>query len=137
MQVLYASEPIEEYNRDLLYKEESYEIVGICMDIHRELGRGFNEIVYKDAMELEFRRRGLAFEREKKYEIEYKGVVLPHSYYADFVYDQKIIVEVKAQQHIIEEFYRQTINYLAASKLKLGLILNFGEDNFRFKRVVL
>jgi GxxExxY protein len=113
-----------------------FEIIGICMEIHRTLGRGFNEIVYKDALQYEFQLKNLHFERERKYEVKYKGIILPHAYYADFVFDNKIIIEIKAQQFVIEEFYRQTINYLAVSKLKLGLIINFGEDSLKYKRVI-
>ena len=116
---------------DLIYKEDVFEIIGICMEIHRILGRGFSEIVYKDALEIEFKLKNKIFEREKKFDIEYKGMILPHSYYADFVFENKIVLEVKAQQNVIEEHYRQTINYLAVSKLKLGLIINFGEGGFK------
>ena len=74
---------------DLIYKEEVYEIVGICMEIHKILGRGFSEVVYKDAIEHEFTAQGYQFEREKKYEIEYKGIVLPHFFFADFIFENK------------------------------------------------
>ncbi|MCC6690001.1 MAG: GxxExxY protein [Bacteroidia bacterium] len=122
---------------NLLYKQEVYDVIGVCMEIHRILGKGFNEIVYKDAMELEFKGKGWVFEREKKFEISYKEIVLPHFYFADFVYDNKIILEIKAQQGVVDAHYKQTINYLAASKFKLGLIINFGEDSLKFKRVIL
>src|SRR5688572_23089012 len=107
------------------------------MEIHRELGRGFNEIVYKDALEYEFSIRKVEFEREKKFEIEYKGITLPHHYFTDFIYDNKIILEVNAQRDVIADHFKQTINYLAASKLKLGLIINFGEASLKFKRIIL
>lgn len=122
---------------DLIYKDEVFEIIGICMEIHTELGKGFNEVVYKDAMEYEFRTRKIFYEREKKFKIKYKDILLERTYDADFVYDDKIILEVKAQQNVILEHYKQTINYLAVSKLKLGLIINFGEDSLKFKRVIL
>jgi|ERR1035437_2894396 GxxExxY protein len=122
---------------DLIYKKDVFEIIGICMEIHRILGKGFNEVVYKDAMEYEFKCKEMAYEREKKFKIQYKDVILPRTYNADFVYDEKIILEVKAQQHVIDTHFKQTINYLAASKIKLGLIINFGEDSLKFKRVIL
>ncbi len=129
---------LESYNRnELIYKDEVYEIVGACMEIHRLLGRGFSEADYKDALLYEFKLRNKIVEREKPFEIVYKDIVLPHYYFADFVFENKIILEVKAQREIIELSYKQTLNYLAASKLKLGVILNFGEDSFKFKRVVL
>ena len=118
-------------------QEESFQIIGICMEIHRILGRGFSEAVYKDAIEHELKLKNIFFEREKKYEIEYKGVTLPHYYFADFVIDNKIILEVKAQKGVMEEHYQQVINYLAISKMKLGLLINFGEDSLKFKRVIL
>ena len=138
MEYIQFEEPEALYKAsDLIYKEDVFEIVGICMEIHRILGRGFNEVVYKDAMQHEFKLRNQFFEREKKFNVEYKGVVLPHFYFADFVYENKIVLEIKAKQNVIEEHYRQTINYLAVSKLKLGLIINFGEDSLKFKRVIL
>ena len=122
---------------DLIFKDDVYEIVGICMEIHRILGKGFNEIVYKDAMEYEFKKGEINYEREKKFIIGYKDTVLAHPYKADFVYEDKIVLEVKAQQGLIDTHFKQTINYLAASKIKLGLIINFGEDSLKFKRVIL
>ena len=107
------------------YQEESYEIIGICMEVHRILGKGFLEIVYKDALEYEFKLQDILYDREKKYEIEYKDIVLPHQYYADFVVFDKIILEVKAQKGIVENHFAWVINYLAASKCKLGIIVNF------------
>jgi len=105
---------------ELIYKEEFYKIIGICMEVHRQLGRGFLEIIYKDALEYEFRKNNIPFEREKGYEIPYKQIVLQHKYYADFVVYDKIILEVKAVNGIIDEFIKQTLNYLSASKNKLG-----------------
>ena len=122
---------------DLIYKDDVFKIIGICMEIHRVLGKGFNEIIYKDAMEYEFKCNEKIYEREKKFKIEYKSIILPHSYNADFVYENKIILEVKAQQGVIDNHFKQTINYLAASKIKLELIINFGEDSLKFKRVIL
>lgn len=80
---------------DLIYKEESFEIIGICMDVHNQLGAGFLEIVYKDALGYEFNKLGVPYEREKKYEVVYKDTILPHKFYADFVVYDKIILEVK------------------------------------------
>lgn len=138
MEYIQFEEPEALYkSSDLIYKEDVFEIVGMCMEIHRILGRGFNEVVYKDAMQHEFKLRNKFFEREQKFNVEYKEVVLPHFYFADFVYENKIVLEIKAKQNVIEEHYRQTINYLAVSKLKLGLIINFGEDSLKFKRVIL
>ena len=118
-------------------QDETYLLNGIAMEIHRTLGRGFLEIVYKDALEFELRKREILFEREKEYSVEYKGSVLPHKFYADFVVLNDIIVEVKAQSGIVDEHYAQVLNYLAVSKCKIGLIYNFGEPSLVIKRVIL
>ena len=122
---------------DLIYKEEFYRIIGICMEVHKTIGRGFLEIVYKDAVEYEFKKNNILYVREKEYEISYKDIILPHKYYADFVVYDKIILEIKAVNGIIDEFIKQTLNYLSASKNKLGIIVNFGEDSLKYKRLVL
>lgn len=106
------------------------------MEVHRELGMGFKEAVYKDALEVEFKTQGIDYIREKQYKIEYKGIILPHRYNADFVVFSNIILEVKATPHIVDGFVIQTINYLKASGIKLGIIANFGEKSFTSKRVV-
>ena len=121
---------------DIILKEESYQLVGICMEIHRELGMGFKEIVYKDALEYEFKLKKINFIREKEFKIQYKDIVLPHRYYADFIIHDCIILEVKASYMIVNNFVTQTINYLKASGLQLGIIANFGEKSFTSKRVV-
>ncbi|MEE1962415.1 GxxExxY protein [Allomuricauda taeanensis] len=121
----------------ILYKNESYFVVGLCMDIHNELGRGFSEAVYGDALEIELKSNGVPFQREVKFNIEYKGKTLKHQYYADFIVDDKIILELKAIEKISSGHIKQTLNYLAASKMKLGLIINFGEDSLAYQRVLL
>jgi len=117
-------------------QDESYEIIGICMEVHRILGKGFLEIVYKDALEYEFRVNGIPYEREKLYQIPYKEIILRHEFYADFVVYDDIILEVKAQKGIVDEHYKWVLNYLAISKCQLGLIVNFGEDSLKTKRVI-
>ncbi len=118
-------------------QEETYKIIGMAMEIHRILGKGFSEIVYKDALEYECKERGFFFEREKEYSVNYKGKILPHKFYADFVIFDKIIVEVKCKKGIIEDHYAQVLNYLAISKLEVGLLLNFHEKSLEQKRIVL
>jgi len=120
----------------IILKEESHQLVGICMEIHRELGMGFKEIIYKDALEYEFKSRKIKFIREKEFKIQYKDIILPHRYYADFIIHDSIILEVKASYMIVNNFVTQTINYLKASGLQLGIIANFGEKSFSSKRVV-
>jgi GxxExxY protein len=118
-------------------QEESYLLNGIAMEVHRILGRGFLEVVYKDALEYELKERGIPYKREKEYTIQYKKAVLPRKYNADFVVFDQIIVEAKAQRGIAEDHYSQTLNYLAVSKCKIGLIYNFGEPSLVIKRVIL
>lgn len=122
---------------DLVYKEESYKIIGKCMEVHNNLGAGFLEIVYKDALEYEFKKANIPYEREKQYTVNYKGIILPHHFYADFVVMDKIILEVKGATAISDEFVAQAINYLKVSQNKLALIVNFGELKLNYKRIVL
>ena len=123
-------------NSKLIYKEESFRIIGLCMEVHRELGHGFLEIVYKDALELLFRQHGIPFKREKEYDITFQGVVLPHKFYADFVVYDKIILEIKAGTGLHDEHIAQTLNYLKASKNRLGLLINFGRLQLEYKRLI-
>jgi GxxExxY protein len=117
--------------------QETYVLIGIAMEIHRILGKGFLEIVYKDAFEYELNKKSIYFEREKEYNIQYKDFILPHRFYADFVVAGSIVVEIKAKAGIVEEHFAQVINYLAVSKSKVGLILNFGQSSLQTKRVIL
>ena len=121
---------------EIILKEESYNLIGICMEVHLELGMGFSEIVYKDALEYEFKSRGILYLREKPFKIKYKTIILPHTYNADFIVYGSIILEVKATSIVVNNFVRQTINYLKASGLQLGIVANFGEKSFVSKRVV-
>jgi len=121
----------------LIYKEECFKLVGFCMEIHRELGKGHDEVIYKDALVVELSRAKIPFARENKYQVTYKGVLLPHSYRADFVVADKIIFEAKAVEKLVDAHVKQVLNYLAASKLRLGLLVNFGGDSFDWRRVIL
>ncbi len=112
-----------------IYKEESYAIHGALFAVHRELGAGFLERVYQDALEYEFRERGIPYEREKKIQIMYKGMPLGEPYRADFVCYGKIIVELKAVKALEDAHYAQILNYLKATKMKLGILVNF-HDTF-------
>src|SRR5437867_11507350 len=107
------------------------------MEIQRELGKGHDEIIYKDALVVELSRTGIPFLRERNYEVSYKGVILPHYYYADFVVWEKILFEAKAVEKLSDSHIKQVLNYLGASKLRLGLLVNFGGDVLGWKRVIL
>ncbi len=121
---------------ELVYKDECFSIIGICYEVHNNLGAGFLEIVYKDALEYEFRKANIPYEREKEYIVRYKDAILPHKFYADFVVYDKIILEVKGVTGIADEFIAQAINYLRVSGNKLAVIVNFGEIKLTYKRVV-
>jgi len=107
------------------------------MEVHKILGKGLLEIVYKDALEYELKNRGISYEREKEYPVNYKNVVLPHSFSADFVIRNKIILEIKSKSTFANSDIAQTINYLRLSHNKLGLLVNFGTSSLEYKRVVL
>jgi GxxExxY protein len=121
---------------EILYKEESYEIIGACMKIHSALGSGYKESIYQDALEVELERRNISYEREKKYNVIYEGVILKHHFIADFVIRENIIIELKSTKEIINPFIAQTINYLKASGLNLGIIINFGLPSLDYKRII-
>lgn len=122
---------------EIYLKEESYKIIGLCMEVHKILGKGHGEKVYGDALEYEFNKNEIPFKRESKYNIEYKEIILPSYYFADFVIFDKIILEIKAIQSLSSSEIKQTLNYLAASQNKLGLLVNFGEDSLKYKRIIL
>jgi len=129
---------LEKYDKKKYpYQSESFKVIGACMEVHKVLGKGLLEVVYKDALEVEFNKQNMAFEREKKFEVQYKNILLKHSFYSDFVVFDKIILEVKAQSGLVEEHYKQTLNYLAISKMKLALLINFGNDSLHFNRIIL
>ncbi|MBQ0029175.1 MAG: GxxExxY protein [Bacteroidales bacterium] len=121
---------------ELLYKELSYDVVGAAMSVHRELKWGFLEKVYQEAFAIELKMRNIPFEREKNLELTYKGQKLNSTYIADFVIDNKIIVELKATDGITSSHISQTLNYLNATGLSLGIIINFGTSSLQYERVI-
>jgi GxxExxY protein len=106
------------------------------MVVHDQLEKGFNEVVY-DALEIEFLDNEIEYSREKKYAINHKGNVLPQQYKADFIIHDKIVLKVKAISYLVYAHFKQALNYFTASKLILGLLINFGEDSLEYKRIVL
>lgn len=122
---------------DLIFKEESFKIVGVCMKIHSELGMGLKEINYKDAMEIEFIDEQVPYEREKKFTVKYKGKTLRNPYVADFIVYDAIVLEIKSAAAISEAHMAQALSYLAVAKLKLALVINFGERSLTWKRIIL
>ena len=122
---------------NIIYKSESYKLMGIMFDIHSNLGKGFSEIVYKDAIEYELEKSLIFFEREKEYNVKYKDVFLKHKFYADFVLFDKIILEVKCCNSISDSHIAQAMNYLKVSNNKLAIIVNFNNNSLEYKRIVL
>ncbi len=118
-------------------EEETYKIIGICMEVHRTLGPGLLEVIYKDALEIEFKENNIPFEREKEFVIEYKGKVLPHKFYADFVVNADIILEVIAVKEFSNEHIAQVLNYLKLADSEIGLLVNFQTKSLQYKRYVL
>ena len=121
---------------NLFYRDESYKIRGALFAVHNELGCGFLERVYQDALEVEFRLRKIPYEREKSIQIVYKGEPLGEPYRADFVCYGKVIIELKSVSEILDVHRAQIINYLKATKMKLGFLVNFGEESLNIERIV-
>ena len=110
----------------IIYKDESYRIIGACFEVYKEKGCGFLEPVYQECLAIEFQLQTIPFEGQAKLRLSYKGRPLEKSYTPDFVCFDKIIVELKAASQLIDAHRAQVHNYLKASGLKLGLLVNFG-----------
>ncbi len=119
----------------LLYKEETGQILRACMNVFNELGNGFLEAVYQEALEIEFRQMGIPYQREAKISVFYKGKKLDKEYYADFICFNKIIVELKCVSRIVNANKAQVINYLHGTKMQVGLLVNFGEASLKWERL--
>ena len=128
---------LNKYNkREEEYRQKTYNIIGAAMEVHKNLGNGFLEAVYGDAFAIELEMRGIPFEREKVFQIHYKGTTLSHQYVADFVCYDDIIVELKAVDKLADVHKSQVINYLHASQLRIALLINFGESSLQYLRLV-
>ena len=121
---------------NLVFKEESYAIIGAAMEVHNQLGCGFIEKVYQDALEIEFGLKGIPYNREKHLPILYKGQQIKHDYYADFICFDKIVIECKAVSEILDIHKAQTLNYMKINNLKLGIIINFSQQSLEYKRII-
>lgn len=123
---------------ELLFKEEVFAIIGCCIEVWRILGFGFSEIIYKDAMEIEFAENQLPYLRENELCVHYKEKILRRKFKSDFTVFDKIIVEVKSGvDGINSEVISQTLNYLKVSGYQVGLIVNFGKRKMEYKRLVM
>ena len=122
---------------NIIYKQESYQIVGALFNVYNELGSGFSEIVYKDAIEYELGLLDIPWEREKEFIIQYKNITLPHKFYADFVVFGKIILEIKSIENLNDKHIAQCINYLKVSNYRLCILANFNKNLLDHKRIIL
>ena len=122
--------------KELVCKDEAYKIIGAAMAVHNELGSGMREIVYGDALEIEFKLRGIPFQREQTFNVVYKGVELQHKFKCDFVCFKNIIVELKAEKGLTDIDRSQIINYLKITKYPLGILINFGESSLMYERYI-
>jgi GxxExxY protein len=111
---------------ELIYKEESYKIIGACFEVYKEMGCRFLEPVYQECLEKELTLQGIPFDAQKIVELNYKGQKLDKIYKPDFLCFDKIIIEIKAVSKLNNEFRDQIINYLNATNMRLGLLINFG-----------
>ncbi len=122
--------------KKIKYQDETYTIIGLCMEVHNELGPGLLEIIYKDALEYEFKLNNVPYEREKKYIVPYKDTILKREFYADFTVYAVIILEAKAVSTIVNDHIARTLNYMKLAKSLVGLLVNFGSSSLEHKRLV-
>ena len=120
----------------ILYREESFAIIGACMKVHRTLGAGFLEAVYEEALEREFQNLKIPFKRQVKLDLYYGNQKLTKQYRADFICYDEIIVEIKAVSLIPTAFYAQLQNYLKCTNMELGMLINFGTPSLTYKRMI-
>jgi GxxExxY protein len=116
------------FRSDLLFREEVYAIIGAAIEVHNELGAGFLEAIYQEAMEIEMKTRLIPFEPQKVLRVRYKEYVLEKEYCADFVCYGQILIEIKAIKELTSRDEAQLLNYLKATGLRLGLLINFGDS---------
>lgn len=118
------------------YEKKTYQIIGAAMEVHKTLGSGFLEAVYSDALKYEFSEKMIPFQREVSISITYKNQPLAHQYIADYVCFNDVIVELKAQKELSSIHEAQLLNYLKAAHKNVGLLINFGEEKLRYKRII-
>lgn len=121
---------------ELLFKDEVYAIIGVAMEVYNQLGPGFGEAIYQEAMEIESEERKIPNNSQQEIYIQYKGIKLKQFFKPDFIYYDKIIVEIKAIDRLTSREESQLLNYLKATGLPLGLLINFaGEKDLEWKRM--
>ena len=123
---------------DIIYREESYKILGACFEVYKEMGCGFLESVYQECLEIEFGLQGLSFESQAQLSLKYKGNELKKKYIPDFALFNKIVLEIKAVKEVTDEHRSQVYNYLRATGYRLGLLVNFGHHpGVQYERIVI
>ena len=119
-------------------KNETYQIISLCMEVQNTLGFGFSEVIYKDAIQMEFESNELLFLREPELTVLYKGKLLQHRFFADFICYSTIIIEVKSSENgITDDYIAEALNYLKVTGNTIGLIINFGKRRLEHKRLIL
>lgn len=119
---------------ELIFKEESYKIIGSCFEVYNELGPGFLEAVYQEALSIEFTKQNIPFVAQGEMNVFYKGIELKKKYYPDFRCYENIVLEIKAEENLSRVDESQLLNYLKGTKMPLGLLVNFGSDKLQYKR---
>ena len=123
---------------ELLYKDEVYAIIGAAMEVYNQLGPGFLEAIYQEALEIEFKERNISFASQSEIFVNYKEHQLKKYYVADFLVYQEIIVEIKAQDRLTSNNEAQILNQLKATGKQLGLLINFGaSSDLEWKRMIM
>jgi len=123
---------------ELFFKEEVYRIVGACFEVYKDKGHGFVESVYQDCLEIELELQKMPFDRKRVLTLEYKGRTLDHWFAPDLICYEQIIVEIKAVKELADEHRAQLLNYLKATGLKVGVLVNFGHHpGLQWERLVL
>jgi len=122
--------------KEIIYKELSYKTIGLAMEVHNQLGFGFLEKVYENALIILFENNEIPAQQQAPVKVYFEGQVVG-DYYADILVDNKIILELKAVNRILDVHRAQVLNYLRATEIKLAMILNFGKPRFEYKRLVL
>src|SRR5690606_13798698 len=120
----------------ILYKEESFKIIGACMKVHSSLGSGFLEAVYEEAIEKEFDIQKIPYKKQVKLELYYNDQKLKKHYRADFVCYDNIVLEIKAVSQMPSAFFAQLKNYLKCTNMELGMLINFGTSSLTYKRII-
>ena len=120
----------------LLFQEESYQIIGACIAVHKKLGNGFECSVYEEALKKELIKNDIPFTRYKKLPMYYEGDVLENQFIADFVCYDKIMLDIRCVSHLNKEAQQQVVNYLKTTQMQLALLLNFNEASLVWKRLI-